>query len=604
MKNNRLKIFSAIVLISLLAGNLAFAESLNENTKNTGGMLYTLAYWGGKVIQFAGQLTNWALNINNSVLDSPTVKAGWLVSRNIANLGFVLFIIIMAFATILRFESYGLKNTLWKLIVVALLINFSMPLAGVLIDFSGVITNFFITSAYNDPTKIADALMNAIGPQRFFNTPNIAEATSNFVTGKGAFSNILATFGPASMEFISGLLFILVFSGIAAITMLAFAFMFILRYFWLNFLLIIMPIAWLFWIFPALADKASDWWREFIKWTFFAPAATFFLYLALFTQAKIKYGDPILSITATSGDSLAGFFDFSGVKIGGMIIIIGILLGGLITANKFGIAGADIALKGVNGMKNLALGGTALVAGGAAGWAGSTIARKAASAGADAATGKPSYAQRAANTIAKVPGLAGVAAGLNKFAQGPKQSVKEYKEQIETYTPEMVKAMLKAPSLNDAKTAALTDKAMTMKDPSDKTKTIFDNLSDKEQDFVLNNSMKLDSTKQILEARPDLAVRLNVKATATQTAEAVAVGKNVKPGKVSETLSAEAIKNVNVLLSLQKSHLKNIENNSVELQVAINDALGKINRATASAQQLADIQRIEGYITRPGSLWV
>ena len=59
------------------------------------------------------------------------------------NLGFVLAIIVIAFATIFRIQSYAMKQVLWKLIVAALLVNFSLVIAGAFINIADNVTSSF-----------------------------------------------------------------------------------------------------------------------------------------------------------------------------------------------------------------------------------------------------------------------------------------------------------------------------------------------------------------------------------------------------------------------------------------------------------------------------
>ena len=78
---------------------------------------------------------------------------------NFTNLGFILAIIIIAFATILRLESYAIKQTLWKLIVAALLVNFSLVICGGIISVSKLTTDSF----YNHITAGGKTMGNVLG---------------------------------------------------------------------------------------------------------------------------------------------------------------------------------------------------------------------------------------------------------------------------------------------------------------------------------------------------------------------------------------------------------------------------------------------------------
>src|SRR3989338_7431568 len=68
---------------------------------------------------------------------------GWRVTRDVANMFFVFFLLWIAIATIFGFEQYGIKQLLPKLIVTALLINFSLPIAQVVINTSSSLAGVF-----------------------------------------------------------------------------------------------------------------------------------------------------------------------------------------------------------------------------------------------------------------------------------------------------------------------------------------------------------------------------------------------------------------------------------------------------------------------------
>lgn len=100
--------------------------------------------WGiGELINLAQKVITGLLSWTN-FQKSEIVTKGWEKVRDITNLFFVLVLLIIAFATILRLETYGMKQLLWKLIVAALLINFSLIIGGIFIDFSNVLTNYFV----------------------------------------------------------------------------------------------------------------------------------------------------------------------------------------------------------------------------------------------------------------------------------------------------------------------------------------------------------------------------------------------------------------------------------------------------------------------------
>jgi len=76
--------------------------------------------------------------------DNAFVNAGLSITRGFSNLGFIVFLVAIGLATALRIEEYKAKKTLPLLIIVALLINFSPVLCGIIIDASNIVMNFFL----------------------------------------------------------------------------------------------------------------------------------------------------------------------------------------------------------------------------------------------------------------------------------------------------------------------------------------------------------------------------------------------------------------------------------------------------------------------------
>jgi len=80
----------------------------------------------------------------SSFINEPVVTYGWTIVRDLCNMFFILILLVIAFAAILRIESYQWKKTLPKLIIMAVLINFSKTLCGLAIDFAQVIMLTFL----------------------------------------------------------------------------------------------------------------------------------------------------------------------------------------------------------------------------------------------------------------------------------------------------------------------------------------------------------------------------------------------------------------------------------------------------------------------------
>jgi hypothetical protein len=424
-----LKKYSHILILILLLGtsSVAFAQtktnSLVDNAinfvsdvgltavfKSISAINFLIGYIGGILVFLGGNLANWALNLNSQIIQSPTVQVGWVITRDLANLGFVLAIILIAFATILRVESYQMKQTLRNLIIAALLINFSLVIAGVFIDFSGVLTEFFISKATGgDLSKMGSAFANAFQVQKFLQTTKDANAIDKLVTGLSGISIV---------PFAASLFFVALFTIVAAIALFGLAAMLFIRYIMLSILLVLMPLAWLMWIWPDLQGKWKEWWGEFFKWVWFAPILSFFIYLALNLASSKYQGELALGGAGdvlNPGNSLGLIIDNAGQIIGQMIAVLGVLFGGLAMAQRMGIYGADVTMGFAQGAKNMAIGAIT-----APGRAAGRFAGRAAGAAAGEVAGAMGggrlneFARRATARLSKAPLVGGAFAEYNR----------------------------------------------------------------------------------------------------------------------------------------------------------------------------------------------
>ena len=66
------------------------------------------------------------------------IKDGWTLVRDLLNLVFIFILLFAAISTILQYGGFEIKKVLPSLIVVALLVNFSMMIAKMVIDASHI----------------------------------------------------------------------------------------------------------------------------------------------------------------------------------------------------------------------------------------------------------------------------------------------------------------------------------------------------------------------------------------------------------------------------------------------------------------------------------
>jgi hypothetical protein len=85
----------------------------------------------------------------NDFTNSAAVVYGWVVIRDICNMFFIVILLVIAFSVILRIDGYDIKKMIPKLLIMAVLINFSRTICGLIIDLAQVIMLTFVASFKN-----------------------------------------------------------------------------------------------------------------------------------------------------------------------------------------------------------------------------------------------------------------------------------------------------------------------------------------------------------------------------------------------------------------------------------------------------------------------
>jgi len=225
--------------------------------------------------------------IRVKVVDNPLVLEGWQVTRDFVNLFFILVVIWIGISIALRIGEGQAKKALPRLVIVALLINFTPVICGVIIDASNIVMNFFLSA----------------GTSGYSNLLNISSLSGGVLLS--SFEGLRGNWfdGSAWSAAFFQLLFVLAFNFIAGLVMLLMAVLFIVRHVALWVLVILSPLAFFAWIFPGGGkDKIGGirriwytWWRQFIQWCFVGISAAFFLFLSQVTVTNI---DKIANLNA------------------------------------------------------------------------------------------------------------------------------------------------------------------------------------------------------------------------------------------------------------------------------------------------------------------
>lgn len=315
--------------------------------KTLGWMLYPfIALFGKLAILFLDMLIGIAQYSN--FIHSSAVNYGWKVVRDLCNMFFVLILLIISFATILRVESYNLKTWLPKLVIMAVLINFSKLICGLFIDFSQVIMLTFI---------------NAIKDIAGANLTEMLGISKILTASKGKEVGF--------MSIIGSMILALIMVVIATVVILTVMVMLAMRIIMIWIYVVLSPLAYLLAAFPQGKQYSERWWSDFSKNIIIGPIIAFFLWLAfaslggLNSKADIadmkkneEFADQVVESENASTSEIAATMTEAGSKDNMILFVvsIGMLLGGMMIAQEVGGMAGKVVGSGMGKLQALGAG--------------------------------------------------------------------------------------------------------------------------------------------------------------------------------------------------------------------------------------------------------
>jgi len=264
-------------------------------------------------------IATWIMGLSMSIpiISGWAYDVGWTFTRDLVNNLFIIILAFIGLATILRIREYEISKLLPKLVIVALLINFSPIIVGFVVDIFNILTNFFLAS-----TSFGETLL---GPQNFL-MGQLGEGI------KGIFGAVGI---PAQAGLVFGVLISTVYFVIGSLAFLLIALLYLFRTlaFWI--LLILAPLAFAAYILPTTKKWWDMWWSQLFQWGMVGLTTAFFLYLSshLLAGAEQIFQTKqfVEGVSATERSLPTGFADILTVimpfGIALIFMIVGIILG-------------------------------------------------------------------------------------------------------------------------------------------------------------------------------------------------------------------------------------------------------------------------------------
>ncbi len=352
-KNKKTIIFASFFVLFLLVNIGLAAQSETEPASKIsifisnllGGFIKTAALWfvglanwifstvfSYTVLNFAALFRGEAFVINFE----PGIKTAWTLGRDIANLIIVSMFIFSAVATILRITSYELKVWILKVIITALLINFSL----FFVKFSIDISNAVAIQLYNIPAggeaNTNDILTNFALKVTKYNswfkfTPNI---------NTDPWYNLLVTIFIAFAEI--ALAAVLVYGTVVMLG----------RFVGLLFVMAMSAIGFVMYVMPGKGIEYFKKWANYLfRYTIFAPLFVFMMSITavIFGNASKTLKPENTAAALAKASFVSG--SNSDISVMGPIIYIASVIGALYAAIKIS---DSLSIVGTNAGKWLA----------------------------------------------------------------------------------------------------------------------------------------------------------------------------------------------------------------------------------------------------------
>lgn len=310
-----------------------------------------IAYLGGAMFDTVA-----ALSLQGPTYASLMISKAWVIARDVANMVFVFLLLTIAIELILDLESAGIGKKLAKILVVALLINFSFFFSRVTIDVSNMAAHVFydnitVKSAIGTavqssvvlqgvqqlvPTSISEQILNGINPQNLLGTDGFKKFYNN---SKSGFIGNLAML--LTLFFIFGVINI-----ILAFVFVTAAFQFLTRIIGLWMAIILSPLAFVCAVLPIGKKYWKEWLDLLLHNAFFAPAFLFVVYIMVTMVSNNSLTTDIGAFLGAqaNGSSVSDIRTFLNTIVGVLLrlgIVVGLFYGATMIGTKMGVTAAQ-----------------------------------------------------------------------------------------------------------------------------------------------------------------------------------------------------------------------------------------------------------------------
>jgi len=264
----------------------------------TGSIFITISAW---LLEIAGSIFDWLVYYsviqfgsfgNAQTLTSLTngINVGWSLFRDISNIVIIGLFTFIAIATILGLKEYGYKKLVARVLIIAVLINFSLLFTKLIVDGSNFTAyQFYSAAGFETPqsgstsatqgasgvtSQVTDFTQTGVAGKfiKFMGVTSIGDTFSTLDKGADALQN-------GWLVLLHGLFAAAVLLG-AALVLFYGSFLLVTRAIVIIILMLTASIAFATHLVPAFDKKGWGlWWESLIKAAVFAPILMIFLWI-------------------------------------------------------------------------------------------------------------------------------------------------------------------------------------------------------------------------------------------------------------------------------------------------------------------------------------
>jgi len=295
---------------------------LNERTLNAfKNLMVTVLTWlshiFSTILLFLAGITSSVIQLQNTILVNDHVGTVWSNMLAIANVVFVIALLIFAVMIILRQTGYNFKKAVTSLIVAVILANTSAIIVKALNAVTNLVAGWAASIFQVTSTTAGDGAVQAASVNLAHNAiDKIAETFNSYMSdyflkltrdiGLEKVANTGETF--TVFENLTQMLFVVAFLAIGVYVVYRLFFLFVERMVRIIIYFAFAPLAFAAGLLPnkEMADLPSKWWSELLKWLMVYPAALLLMGFGLqfLNEALVKLPE------AGENGLIGAFMDF------------------------------------------------------------------------------------------------------------------------------------------------------------------------------------------------------------------------------------------------------------------------------------------------------